>query len=184
MSFPTTLVFDTPALSGGAHRPTLAEIGLALLENTTPIPPETGTHLHADFLNQWQRLLEAYGRVVSSTLITIAFDGGGVPFIAALQTLSANLTTADFAVSDDGNGVTRIQWTSTKLPAPVCDPTGLTFHGSGLHQGSVELTRNWAGSGAGASTPGTHRIMVRTFLSATDVAAAVATNVRCSFQIN
>lgn len=182
--FPTTLVFDTLAVNGGARRPSIDDVGKALLEAKAPAPRETGTHLHPDFLNQWQKLLVAFGRVCPSAILTIDFNGGGVPFIDKLQTLSDSLLIADFSVFDDGNGITRIQWTSTKLPDPTCDPSGLTFAGSGLHQGRVLLTKNWSGSGAGASTPGTHRILLTTYLSATDVAAAVLTNVRCTFQIN
>lgn len=177
--FPTTLVFDTPAIDGGAHRPTISEVGKALLVSKDPAPRETGTHLHPDFLNQWQKLLVAYGRVAPSAILTIDFSAGA-PFIDKLQTLSDVLTAADFALTDDGAGVTRIQWTSTKLPDPTSDPSGLTFHGDGTHIGAVVLTKNWSGAGAGVSTPGTHRIIVTTKVATT----GTNTDVRFTFQIN
>lgn len=181
MAAPVTLTYATLAVDGGARRPSQTDVGGYLLEDKADSPPpQTGTHLYAALMNQVLKLEEAHGQTAHPAILTVDFDGGGVPFIDQRQTLNKALVNADFTLFDDGTGITRIQWVSTKLPTPVCRPTGLTFHGSGLHIGSVTQILNWSGAGAGASTPGTHRIIV-TSVVATSSAAA---NVAFSFQFN
>lgn len=186
MSALVELSWDVAAVDGGARRPSLADIGGALLEDKGgSAPPKTGTHLYADMGNQWEKQLAAIGRVVSPVIITIDFSAG-VPFIDKIQCASAVMVAGDFAVSDDGTGVTRLQWTSTKFPTPTCDPEGPSINSTtgSPALGVVELKLNWAGSGAGASTPGTHRIIVTTWTAATDVAPAVLANIRCTIRLN
>lgn len=178
MPAPTTLVLAIPEQ---ARRPTLADVGGALLKDKPESPPpKNGEHMYADMGNQWEKLLEAFGQTFSPAILTVAFDGGGVPFIESRATGNKALVNADFSVFDDGTGVTRIEWTSTKLPIPVCKPTGLTLHGSGVHTGSITQILNWSGIGAGAATPGTNRIIVTTVVGSTGAAA----NVSFSFQFN
>lgn len=180
MAAPATLVFDIAAIDGGARRPSIGDVGSAILEDkSTKPPPKDGKHLYGNMCNQWQKLLAAYGRVAPSVTMTVEFSGG-TPAIDKIVALGTEIDATDFVVSDDGVGVTRIQWTSTKLPAPTCKPTGLTLHGAGTHSGSAQLALNTAGAGAGVATPGTHRIIVTTTVSSSGAAADVA----FSFQIN
>lgn len=173
MSAPATLVFDTLAADGGARRPAIADVGGAILEDhATKPPPKNGTHLYKDMCNQWQLVMAALGRMIPTAKLTVDFSAGA-PFIDKIQTASAQLVAGDFTIADDGVGVTRIQWTSTKLPAPTCRPE-LTLHGAGTHCGSVTLALNTAGAGAGVATPGTHRIIITTTVGATGAAADVA----------
>lgn len=165
MAASETLVFDIAAVDGGARRPSLDDVGSAILEDKagTKAPPQDGKHLYKNMCNQWQLLLAALGRTAHPVIITVGFSGG-TPFIDKIQAAGTNVVSADFTLVDNGVGSTSIQWTGTTLPAPTCDPL-LSLSSVGVHCGGAILTLN--------ATPGVHDITVRTTVGATGAAADV-----------
>lgn len=163
MAAATILVYDVAAVDGGARRPTLGDIGGGILLDLEGFEPaHDGTELYDDMLNQMQKLGSAHGRVACSAKLTILATGAARSVLKS-QYAGTLVVDGDFTIVRDSAGVTRIQWTSTKLPAPTCWPE-VTTHGAtgSIHGGSCVLDLNLAGAGAGVATPGTHRIMVTT----------------------
>ncbi len=180
------LVYDIAADEGGARRPDIEDVGGARLEDDTEPghePNRSGVDPYAAMLNQLQMLATAHGRVASSVIATIDF-AAAAPFIDRIQGLRSDLVANDLEVFDDGTGITRIEWTSTLLPAPTCDPELTINGGAAPTLGKIEMKLNWSGAVAGASTPGTHRIIITTWTAATESVAAALVNVRCTFRIN
>ncbi len=117
------LTWDVAAVDGGARRPSIADVGDALLEDDPAHPPPNdGTHLYAKMVNQWAKQIAALGRTASSVRMTIAFDGGGVPFIDRLEAAGTLIVTSTFTLTDNGNGDTTIAWDPGDLPAITCEP--------------------------------------------------------------
>jgi hypothetical protein len=166
MAIPANACIFDPGVEGGVRRPDVADVGaVALLNDPRTPPPTTGTHMHADMGNQWQRLMRAFGSVIPSCRLTIIFVSG-VPEIQNVMPLGATVDADTFTIIDSGTGLTSIQWAAADLPAPVCNPSGLTLHGVGTHSGGAILTLNGGGAGI-------HDISVCTTVSATGAAANV-----------
>ncbi len=166
MTIPSNACVFDPGVTGGVRRPDAADVGsFALQDKAANPPPKTGTHLYGDMGNQWERLLRAFGAVIPSCRITVAYSAGA-PFIENVMALGASVDATTFTVTDNGTGRVSIRWTATNLPAPVCRPSGLTLHSAGgTHTASAVLTLN--------ATPGVHEVAVSTNLGSTGAAVDV-----------
>jgi hypothetical protein len=111
--------------SGGAHRPSLADMGGAALANDTSNPPVgDGTQPTDAMLNQGQYQAYAQGQTAHSARITVKFSSG--PVIDRLQTCSSLLSSANFTLTRTaggaGAGDVTIDWLTGVLPPLICDP--------------------------------------------------------------
>lgn len=123
--------FDIDLADGGARRPSLEDIGGAVLEDDDDYPPPNdNSELYAAMGNQWQRQLAGLARMIPVARITVEYSAG-TPFISQLQVMSETLVIADFTVTDNGAGDVSIEWEAGALPTPTCKPTGATNNGSG-----------------------------------------------------
>jgi hypothetical protein len=111
--------------SSPARRPSLADLGGAVLEDDAKDPPpKDGTHQYAAMPNQWQLQLESICRVIAPAIFTLDFLAGA-PFIDVLDAMDKNLVKTpgvDFAITDNGVGDTTITWADYKLPPKSRSP--------------------------------------------------------------
>lgn len=160
MAAEETLTWEIAIADGGARRPTIADLGGAdFVDDDDYPPPRDGSEPYATEYNQSKKQVRAVASVSPSAILTIDF-AAGVPFIDKLMAPSSVLTAGDFTITDDGTGLTTIEWVSGTLPEIVCDPL-VTANGDGA---------------VNAEVMGPTEILVRTFASgvAADVRFTIA----------
>lgn len=142
MAAAEVLTWDRAAADGGAYRATITDLGDATLENDPGEPPPTdGTELYDDMCNQWAKQIAAVNRTMDGVKFTIAFDGGGAPFIDRVQAAGTLIDASTFTLTDNGNGDTTVAWDAGDFPALTCDPRAwMGEDGSWLHPTAVIVT--------------------------------------------
>ncbi len=154
MTAPDTLTLDLDV----PRWPSLGDVGGASLEDDSKRPPDKTRMPYADQLNQWARLLEAYGRVLPAAVISVKFTTG-TPSIDSFVAVRPGMTTPDFTVTDNGTGDTSITWAADTFPVPKTQPT-VTINEAGAFDAPVGVrvsngvqvtTKDGAGSATDAN---------------------------------
>lgn len=122
MSSPDTLTWDLLVADGGARRPSLDDVGGAvLIDDPDDPPPVDGEDIYAAMGNQWAGQIQAIGKTVFSVAISVTFSGS-TPSIAGIMATGTNVDASAFTVTDNGVGDTTLSWTSGDLPPMTCSP--------------------------------------------------------------
>lgn len=111
----------TPDL-GGPRRGSLADYGLAVVEDEDPAPDKLSM-IYADLINGLQRHAEAMDRAVISVGFSVTLDGGGIPVLSQVTgppTVATDVGNFTFLVN--GTGDVTISWPANTFPASVLGP--------------------------------------------------------------
>ncbi len=137
-----TIADELPFDATPARRPSLDDVGGAVMADKPSAPPEqSGKNVSAKMLNRWQELIAALGRVAPSAILYVRFVAGE-PTLDTLIAPGTVLAPGDFTIADEGMGITSIRWFGTKLPTPAT--CMLTLHDLvGTRTGSASLLINY-----------------------------------------
>ncbi len=147
------------------RRPSTDDLGGDQKEDDAEFPPDDVEHFTAAGWNQIVQQIAAMARVAAACKVELRFDSGD-PYIARATAPSDNVSADTFTVTDEGAGVTLIEWPAETFPAHQCSPTGLTLFSSSTSVVTGHLEEV------------TNGVRVRTHV------AGVATDVVCTFEIN
>lgn len=100
----------------GPRRPTLADVGGALLEDDAAAPPDKSRMPYSDQLNQWARQIVAMGRVCPLAYLSVDTTGPS-PVVTAVRSPGTNITTGTFTVVREDMGIYLVSWPANALPA-------------------------------------------------------------------
>jgi hypothetical protein len=100
-----------------ARRPSLADLGGAAKQDDARYPPDPTTMATAQNWNQFARFMEGAGKLIPFAAITVQISGG-TPSVASVQSMRSTLTTASFAITDNGTGDTTIDWSAIPTSFP------------------------------------------------------------------
>lgn len=117
----TTLSWDLLAPAGGPRRPSLDDVGSALLADHATRPPDKSTMPYADQLNQWARQIEAFGKIIGFVGFSVEFIAGA-PTVVAFTCPSTLVSLSTFIETDNGAGDTTITWPANTFPPPLLRP--------------------------------------------------------------
>jgi len=137
------------------HRPSVDELGGDQKLDDEANPPGVYEPEGAAW-NNMVRLHAAMARMLPSAIVSLAFPAG-VPTVSALATMGRLVVAADFALTDVGNGVTRIEWSAGLLPDMEREPCAFV-HAQGFEVGAAatgtrEVTVHTTAGGIGADAP-------------------------------
>lgn len=159
MPAPDFLTWDGDVANGIApYRPGTEDFGGDHFEDDGEAPPDPNEFPNADAWNQLARQGAAQGKVADAAKLEVRFDGGGVPFVARCTGPAVAVVPALFTVTDEGNGVTLIEWPADTFPPAQISPSGLTFISTTRVIGSVEevtdgiRVRTWELDASGNAT--------------------------------
>lgn len=154
MATPSYLIYDgSVAASVNPARPGIDTVGGASFVDDANYPPDPTTQLTALVENQNEMILVALSRVTPAAIIYVKFSAGA-PSIFGFRSASSILLTADFTLTDLGNGFTDISCSATKLIQPFAafatpQQTGdfrAVAYVNGTSNGIRVETRNSAGT--------------------------------------
>lgn len=100
----------------GPRRPTLADLGGALLEDDEAAPPDKSRMPYADQLNQWARQIAAIGRVGYIAYLAVDVSGPS-PVVTAANAPGSKITVNTFTVTPESSGTYLVSWPANALPA-------------------------------------------------------------------
>jgi hypothetical protein len=103
------------------RRPTLDDVGGAVLIDDPVFPPDKTSMPYADQLNQLQKLAASFGRVCPVCVIWIRIVTG-TPVVYSVQAASSAVSSGTFALTDETAGRVRIEWAANTFPSPLGEP--------------------------------------------------------------
>jgi hypothetical protein len=125
MSAPDFLTWEGNGDDEDPRRPSTDDLGGDEKEDEADFPPDDVEHFTAGGWNQKVMQIAAMARVAAACKIKVEFSGG-TPAITDVTSPSSSVTAATFTVTDEGTGVTLIEWPANTFPPHACAPTGLT----------------------------------------------------------
>lgn len=150
------LTWDIDVSDGGARRPSLGDVGGAVVEDEAPLP-DKGSMIYGALINQLQKQVAAQGAVADAARISVHFASGTPSVIGATGPGTA-VVPGLFSVTDNGTGDTTLTWAAGMLPIPT----------PGIQPGA---TINAVGAFAISAVYVTNGVRVRTYTSSTGAAA-------------
>jgi hypothetical protein len=147
------------------RRPSTEDLGGDEKQDDLENPPDDVEHPTAAGWNQKVKQIAAIARVASSCKFELRFNAGA-PYLARVAAPGSNITVATFDVTDEGPGITTIEWEADTFPPHELSPTGLTVFSdsSARCEGHLEEITNG--------------VRVRTFTNGT------AADLTCTFAVN
>jgi hypothetical protein len=112
------------------RRPSTEDLGGDEKEDDAEYPPDDVEHPTAAGWNQKVKQIVAISRVTDVARLHVTFSGG-TPSVNRVTAPSGNVTTATFDVTDEGTGVTLIEWNAGTFPPEEMAPHALTLLSSG-----------------------------------------------------
>lgn len=108
------------------RRPSTDDLGGDEKQDEDEFPPDDVTDPTATGWNQIVKQIAAIAKVTPSAKLEGRFNAGA-PYLARVTAPSSNVTTETFTVTDEGTGVTLIEWPAGTFPPDQISPNGLTL---------------------------------------------------------
>lgn len=108
------------------RRPSTDDLGGDQKEDDAEFPPDPVEHFTAAGWNQLVKQVAALAKVAPACKLEVRFNAGA-PYVARVTAPSGDVAADTFTVTDDGTGITTIEWPANTFPPHQLSPSGLTF---------------------------------------------------------
>jgi hypothetical protein len=118
--------WDVDTADGGARRAASADLGGSTMTDDANYPPDKSREPHADLFKQQTAQLAGLNRICPAAILEVT--NSGTPSISYVAAMGTTVDASVFDVTDEGAGITLIEWTRGVLPTAYLRPKA--FHDS------------------------------------------------------